>query len=361
MKGRCGVLFALTLLICGFVACNSTQMPGTPQTGGGYLQTNLVADTVGAAAQTDPGLIGPRGIGSAPGGPFLVADSLGLVKFYDASGQIQGPLAFGVAVPAGHNAPATPAGIVFNPVGEDFNTLQSPTQFLVATGDGTISGWGLDSRGDIPANSAIAIDHSSGGANYTGLAIPAPACCREFLAVANFHSGVIETFDISFNLLAPPGSFTDPNLPAGYAPFGIQVLGSNVFVTYALQDNAGRSPVAGPGNGLVNIFDQEGNFVKRFVSNGPLNAPWAVVQAGSAFGPFSNDVLIGNFGDGTINAFDPSNGNFLGPLKDASGITIRNPGLWALVFGNSSGGDPNTLYFTAGSSAHGLFGKISPN
>ena len=361
MKRQCSVLFALTVLSCGLVACNSTQMPATTPPKGGYLQHNLVADTPGTAVNTDPGLIGPRGISSAPGGPFLVANSLGLVKFYDASGQIQGPLAFGVAVPAGDNAPATPVGIVFSPVAGDFDTSQSPTQFLVATGDGTISGWGEDSRGDIPAFSAIAIDHSSAAANYTGLAIPAPACCREFLAAANFHSGEIETFTVLFDLLVPPGSFTDPNLPAGYAPFGIQVVGSNVFVTYALQDSAARNPVPGPGNGLVNIFDQEGNFVRRFTSNGPLNAPWAVVQASSAFGAFSNDILIGNFGDGTINAFDPSTGTFLGSLKDASGMTITNPGLWGLVFGNSGGGDPNTLYFTAGSSTHGLFGQISPN
>lgn len=358
MKRRFGIIFALTLLTCA-VGCNSTQMPLTLQ--GGYLQTNLVADTAGTAVNTDPGLIGPRGIGSAPGGPFLVADSLGLVKFYDASGQAQGPFAFGVAIPAGANAPATPKGIVFNPVADDFNTVQSPTQFLIATGEGTISGWGKDIRGDIPAFTAIAIDHSSAAADYTGLAILSPTCCREFLAAANFHGGEIETFDVGFNLLAPPGSFTDPNLPPGYAPFGIQVVGPNVFVTYAFQDTTGHSPVAGAGNGLVNIFDQEGNFVKRFAANGPLNAPWAVVQAGSAFGPFSNDILIGNFGDGTINAFDPSTGNFLGSLKDASGATISNPGLWGLAFGNNGSGGPNTLYFTAGSSAHGLFGKISPN
>jgi uncharacterized protein (TIGR03118 family) len=181
------------------------------------------------------------------------------------------------------------------------------------------------------------------------------------LALADFHGGFVATYDVGFNLLATLGSFKDRNLPLGYAPFNIQQIGTQVFVTYAMQDASGTNPVVGPGNGIVSVFDQEGNFIRRFASNGPLNAPWGLVQAGANFGPFSNDILIGNFGDGTINAFDPSTGNFLGSLQDSSGITIVNPGLWALVFRSDGVGSPDTLYFTAGSSGenHGLFGTIT--
>lgn len=167
---------------------------------------------------------------------------------------------------------------------------------------------------------------------------------------------------MNFNLLATLGSFKDSNLPVGYAPFNIQQIGAEVFVTYAVQDAARTNPVAAPGNGIVSVFDQEGNFIRRFAANGPLNAPWGIVQASANFGRFGNDILIGNFGDGTINAFDRATGTFLGQLKDAAGKVIVNPGLWALVFRSDGVGSPNTLYFTAGSRGedHGLFAAISP-
>jgi hypothetical protein len=179
--------------------------------------------------------------------------------------------------------------------------------------------------------------------------------------VANFHSGLIEAYTQSFDRLAPPGSFTDSGLPAGYAPFNIQPVGSFVFVTYAVQDAAKHDPVNAAGNGIVDIFNLEGDFVGRFAQNGPLNSPWGVVRASANFGQFSNDILIGNFGDGTINAFDPATGNFLGQLKDQTGATIVNGSLWGLVFGAGGTGDASTLYFTAGlaDEGHGLFGAIA--
>lgn len=188
-----------------------------------------------------------------------------------------------------------------------------------------------------------------------------PACCATYLVVANFHSGLIEPYTQSFAPLAPPGSFTDPNFPAGYAPFNIQQVGNQVFVTYAVQDPAKHDPVNAAGNGIVDIFDLEGTFVKRFASNGTLNSPWGVLQASTSFGQFSNDILIGNFGDGTINAFDPATGDRLGQLKDQTGATIVNGSLWALVFGAGGTSDTNTLYFTAGlaDEGHGLFGAIT--
>jgi len=196
---------------------------------------------------------------------------------------------------------------------------------------------------------------------YKGLAVLSPACCATYLVVANFHSGLIEPYTQAFIPLAPPGSFTEPNLPAGYAPFNIQQVGSRVFVTYAMQDHAKHDPVNAAGNGIVDIFGLEGNFVKRFASNGTLNSPWGVTQASAGFGQFSDDILIGNFGDGTINAFDPTSGTFLGQLKDQAGATITNVSLWGLVFGVGGTEDSNTLYFTAGLAheGHGLFGAIT--
>jgi len=198
---------------------------------------------------------------------------------------------------------------------------------------------------------------------YTGLAILTPQCCREYLALAEFHAGFVAAYDVSFNPLATAGSFKDPNLPAGYAPFNIQQIGSQVFVTYALQDASGSNPQVGPGNGIVNVFDQEGAFVRRFVTNGPLNAPWGIAQASANFGPFSNDILIGNFGDGIINVFDPATGRFLGQITDSAGSVIINPGLRALIFRGDGVGGAKTLYFAAGGSGenHGLFGTISPS
>jgi uncharacterized protein (TIGR03118 family) len=234
------------------------------------------------------------------------------------------------------------------------------SQYLVATEDGTVSGW-ASINGDFPQFAMKAIDNSSSGAVYKGIAILTPDCCAPFMVVTNFNSGLVEPYTEFFSPLAPPGSFTDPALPAGYAPFGIQVLGKHVFVTYAVQGAKKRNPIVGAGNGIVSLFDLEGNFIRRFASHGSLNAPWGVVKASASFGPFSNAILIGNFGDGIINAFDPATGKFLGPLKNKSGKVIVNSGLLGLTFGKGATGDLNTLYFTAGLNhgQDGLFGAIS--
>jgi uncharacterized protein (TIGR03118 family) len=317
-----------------------------------YQQTNLVSDMAGAASHTDSKLINPWGISFIPGQPFWIADNnSGYSTIYDANGVSQ----FSVVIPAppGDTAPATPTGTVANTT-SGFVLGGAPSQFLFVTEDGTISGW------NGTGNAILAVDHSTAGAVYKGMAILSPACCATYIVVANFHSGVIEPYTQGFAAYAPPGSFTDPNLPTGYAPFNIQPVGNQVFVTYAVQDQAKHDPVNAAGNGIVDVFDLEGNFMKRFASNGPLNAPWGVVEASASFGQFSNDILIGNFGDGTINAFDAM-GNFLGPLKDQTGATITNASLWALVFGAGGTGDVNTLYFTAGlaNEGHGLFGAIT--
>jgi len=234
------------------------------------------------------------------------------------------------------------------------------SQLLIAAEDGTISGW-ASVNGNLPSVAVQGVDKSSEGAVYKGITVLTPACCAPFLAVTNFHSGFVESFTSFFVRLAPPGSFTDPALPAGYAPFGIQLIGNQVFVTYAVQDAAKHDPVLGAGHGIVSIFDMEGNFVKRFATGGPLNTPWGVAKASSKFGPFSNAILIGNLGDGTIEAFNATTGKFLGRLKDTAGNYIVNHRLLGLTFGSVGTGDPNTLYFTAGPNQgkDGLFGAIS--
>jgi uncharacterized protein (TIGR03118 family) len=204
------------------------------------------------------------------------------------------------------------------------------------------------------------VDRSSTGAIYKGLAIAASPAGVHIYA-ANFHSGTIEVFDTNFNLVTLAGIFSDPTIPAGFAPFNIQNINGQLFVTYARQDAAREDDVPGPGAGYVNVFDTNGILVRRFASAGTLNAPWGVVRAPAGFGGFSNNLLIGNFGDGKINAFDPVSGAFRGQLENGKGRAIQIDGLWALVFGNGgTGGDTDKLYFTAGieDEKHGLFGQI---
>lgn len=359
VKSNVAIALASFCLIIVTVGCGgyTATQPTTPASG--FQQINLVSDTTGNAAHKDSGLLNPWGIAFAPNQPFwIAANNAGRAKIFDPAGVAQIPDAVDILTPG--NQPSTPTGVVFNPVAEDFKVSDTPAQFLFATEDGTVSTWS-EINGNLPSFAIMAVNDSGAGPVYKGLAILNPECCREFLALADFHDGSIKTYSIRFELLATPGNFTDPDLPAGYAPFNIQLIGDKVFITYAIQDDAKHDPVRGAGNGIVNIFDQEGNFVRRLASNGPLNAPWGISKASANFGPFSNAILIGNFGDGTINAFDETTGNFLGSLKDRTGNVISNPGLWALIFRNDGMSDPNTLYITAGSTNenHGLFATIS--
>ena len=318
-----------------------------------YQQTNLVSDMTGVANNTDPNLINPWGISFFPGQPFWVADNKsGFSTIYDANGVAQAPSPVLIPAPPGDASPATPTGTVINQT-SGFLVNGFPSQFLFDSEDGTISGWYLS------GNAILLVNRASTGAVYTGLAMVTNAA-GSFLLADNFNTGKIDVFDSKFNLTTLTGSFTDPTLPAGYAPFGIQPIGSQVFVTYALQNANKNGATAGAGDGYVSIFDVNGNFVSRFASTGTLNAPWGIVQASANFGLFSNDILVGNFGDGTINAFD-TKGNFLGQLEDQTGAVISNGALWGMVFGAGGTGDPNTLYFTAGFAAggHGLFAALA--
>jgi uncharacterized protein (TIGR03118 family) len=321
-----------------------------------YQQTNLVSNTPHTAARTQRSLVTPWGLAASPGEGFgIVNNGTGTFTTYDAAGD-ELPIIARVAGPPQLEANPGPSAIVYNPTGT-FIPRDSglPSPFLFATVDGTISGQYADSNGDILETTLLAVDQSTHGAVYTGLAILTPNCCAPFLAVANFKGAFIETYTDFFAPLGIPGAFTDKNLPAGYAPFNLQVIGGEVFVTYAPQNAAKTGPAMGAGNGIVDIYELDGSFVRRFISHGRLNAPWGVAKASAKFGPFSNDILIANFGDGTINAFNPITGAFVGQIKNAKGSAIVNPGLRGIVFGAFGTGDPNTLYFTS----NGLFGAIS--
>src|ERR1700691_5882216 len=307
----------------------------------GYSQTNLVSNAAGVAKTTDPQLWSPWGISILPGQDFWIANNnSGTSTLYDAQGSKN---ALVVTIPGatknpnGNCSPGCPTGNVANTNGSYFGG----GSFIFDTEDGIIANW----TGGTSAE--VAFDNSASGAVYKGLAL----LNSTFLLAANFNSGKVDVLDRSFNPTSLSGSFTDPKLPSGLAPHGIHVIGNQIYVAYAMQDTAKHDAQPGAGLGQVDIFDMNGNFVSTFVAAGAqLNAPWGVVETPATFGAFPNAILVGNFGDGTINAFDTT-GKFLGQLTDASNKVLTNPGLWDMAFGGGGpSGDANTLYLTAGGS-----------
>ena len=332
--------------------------------GTSYVQHNLVSDLPGLADQTDPNLVNPWGLASSPASPLWVSNNrTGNTTVYAGSGQpfpATNPLAVQIPAPADGNTPSAPTGQVFNATSEFVLAGGQPATFLFASEDGTISGW----NGSAGSTAVTMIDNSSSGAVYKGLALGSNSL-GALLYAANFHAGTIDVFNGNFVPVTLDGLFTDPDLPPGFAPFNIQAIGNYLYVTYALQDDEQHDDVAGPGNGFVNVFDFNGNLIQRVISQGNLNSPWGIALAPAQFGDFSNALLVGNFGDGTINAYDPVTGAYLGTLQDSTGTAITIPGLWAIRAGNGAlGGDSNTMYFTAGIAGpdniedHGLLGSI---
>ncbi len=391
----------------------------TAGTSGGYLETNLSANArtetdsnpvvlitdlaadvpnlidrngiLHGAAVVDPNLVNPWGVAESSGSPFWVADNNeGVSTLYRVPGANNTPISINPLVvstpspldPLG--ADGTPTGSVFNldlagqgfkisGVDKNNNAATAAAIFLFATEDGTIVGWnpGINPAGFDPNKAGtygiIAVDNSANptaadGAVYKGLAMATDATTGKTLLYAtNFRAGTVEVYDTSFNLVTP--SFTDPKLPSGYAPFNIVLAGGELFVTYAVQDAAKHDDVAGHAHGVVDTFDLSGQMIARFAQHGHLNSPWGLAQAPASFGPFAGAILIGNFGDGRINAFDPGTGEFLGTVVNSKGQEILIDGLWSLRVGNGgAGGNTNTIYFTAGPNGEkdGLFGSLTP-
>ncbi|HZQ52727.1 MAG TPA: TIGR03118 family protein [Bryobacteraceae bacterium] len=336
MKPLC-LVSTLTLLL----------VAASPSFADNYSQLNLVSDIPGMAAVTDPNLKDPWGMSFSPTSPIWVSDrATGVSTLYNGLGAIT-PLV--VAVPPG--APAGPTGQVFAG-GTAFRLGGSPVNFIFSTLGGTIDAW------NSTAGTTAAVMNTTSGASYTGLAL-----LNNTLYAADFTSGGgIKVFDSSFAPTTVPGGFTDSSLPSGYAPFNVQAIGGKLYVEYA-QVTPGV-PVATGGSGYVDVFDGNGNLLQRLVSNGPLSGPWGITLAPSGFGMFGGDLLVGNFVNGEINAFDPATGAFLGTLVDAHGTPFVNSGLWALAFDLPNGApgalNPNELFFTAGPNGgnDGLFGAI---
>jgi len=362
-----GSLWLAALLAVAICGCGESDSGNGMSAGMPVRQTNLVSDQAGKAAMVDPNLVNAWGIAASTTSPFWINDNgQGVSTLYDGAGHpfpVNQPLVVTVPPPAGSPADTTaaPTGMVFNST-QDFvvteGTHSAASFFIFSTEDGTISGWNPNVDGGA---AILAVDNSASDAVYKGLALGSNASGNVLFAT-DFHNGRVDAFDRTFAPAAMPGSFADPRIPAGFAPFGITTIQGRVYVTYAKQDADQHDDVSGPGNGFINVFDTSGNLIRRFASQGVLNSPWGVVLAPPGFGQFGNAVLVGNFGDGAISAFDLASGTFLGQLTDGNS-PLKIGGLWGLIFGNgATAGDVNTLYFTAGpdEEQHGLFGMLQP-
>jgi uncharacterized protein (TIGR03118 family) len=358
---RCAALAATAwLTACGGGGYGGSMMNAAGTT---YLQTGLVADVASmnpyGAMHTDANLVNAWGVAFNPQGFAWVAnEATSTSTLYDGNGVPQ-PLV--VRIPAGAAGPAHPTGLVFNPTGA-FAVAQggmsAASAFIFAGLSGTISGWSPTVNATV---AVTAVDLGASGTVYTGLALTNGANGPRLYA-ADFAHARVDVYDGSFApVVLPAGAFQDASLPAGYAPFGIQAIGNLVYVTYA-KPAANGAPQAGPGLGALDVYDASGVLQVRFVPAGAaLDAPWAVAMAPAGFGPFSGTLLVGDFGDGRIHAYDPMTGIHLGVLTHADGSILAIDGLWGLAFGNGLNAQPaTTLFFAAGpaSETHGAYGRI---
>ena len=356
--------------VCAFVVLGAAALLGGAQRDGrnAYRQHNLVSDGSVRADHTDANLVNAWGLQFNPTGFWWVNDNgTGLSTLYDASGNAN---ALVVSVPpaAGEDPPSAPTGIVFNG-GAGFvvtdGTNSGPARFIFSTEDGTIAAWSPAVPPPAPSTHAFTVVPASTEeatrAIYKGLAIGNNGN-GDFIYATDFHNAKIDVFDSTFHAANLAGDFTDAHLPAHFAPFGIRAINDVLYVTYAMQDDDAEDDVAGRGLGFVDAFDMNGHFLRRLISGGKLNAPWGLALAPRGFGEFSGDLLVGNFGDGRINAYDPINGAYRGTLHGPRGGPVVIDGLWGLSFGNGNvAGPENVLFFTAGpgDEQHGLFGSLT--
>jgi uncharacterized protein (TIGR03118 family) len=366
----------------------------------GFLETDLVANKspltdangiVHNATIVDPNLQNPWGLTASSTSPFWVSDNNdGLSTLYNTTGM---PQALVVSIPTPGDAlgrSGAPSGAVFNIAGAQgafqisgINAagapITAPATFLFSTEDGTILGWnptvfptGDQNRVAPNTHAIIVVDHSMAGAVYKGMAIATDALGTNRLYVTNFRSGAVEVYDAGFVPATPLGAFADPQLPGNYAPFNIAPVGAGtspataarLVVTFAVQDAAKHDDVAGMSHGIVDTFDLSGQSGQRLIQHGQLNSPWGVVVAPASFGAFAGSLLIGNFGNGAINAYNATTGEFIDKIRDSHGQAILIDRLWSLRIGNGgNGGKANTVYFTAGPNDEqdGLFGTLTPN
>jgi len=338
----------------------------------GFRQVNLVADQLGVAPLMDPDLVNPWGLSAtpgtdaSPGSPLWVSDN-GVDKttlYTGASATAVIKAALVVDVTSG-----APTGQVFNTdstgfVVRDDAGHSGAARFIFASENGGIDGWN-PTVGAVPPATGSTVSEVAvrNGANavYKGLAIATASDGHTYLYAANFRSGRVEAYDNTFTPVELPGGlFVDPRIPAGYAPFNVQELAGKLYVTYAKQDTTLRDDIAGRGHGFVDVFTTDGAFVRRLVTRGVLNSPWGLALAPAGFGRLGGALLVGNFGDGRINAFNAKTGAYLGQLRQSTGKPIAIDGLWALRFGNGNAAKTGELLFSAGPAdeTHGLLGKI---
>ncbi len=377
-----GMTCTLALAACGGgngASTSSQSLGGNPPASTVFTDAALVSNKTGAVATAttiDTNLSNPWGIAVGPGLPFWIADNnSNLSTLYSGTGEVETQQITG-STDVGITIPSSAAGVPSNPTGQVYNASGG---FLIATPNGqetalfmfdgeggTIAAWAKDSG----STAVTAYDDGvAAGANhavYKGLAI-GTVNGATFLYATDLHNNKVDVFDTGFaKPAAMQGKFVDPNIPAGYVPFGIAASNNQLYVTFAKQDQAMHDEVTGAGLGYVDVFDFNGNLVSRFASAGPLNAPWGIAVAPAGFGSIPGDVLVGNFGDGTVNVFAPNGTSLatsMGPLVVSNGGSLSIPGLWSLAFGN---GDPDkpvtTLFYTAGfaNQTDGVFGSITP-
>jgi uncharacterized protein (TIGR03118 family) len=327
------------------------------QTGAEYRQTNLISDIPGVARITDSNLVNPWGQAASSTSPLWVADNGADVSTLyrgGVSGSIPQIVPLTVNIPGG-----APTGVVFNPTsGFVVKTRagRAPANFIFDSEAGVLSAWS-----NAVSGTTADVEFSNKHYVYKGLALGSTEG-ESLLYAANFSKARIDVFDDHFRRVKLQHAFKDAQIPDGFAPFDVQLLDGDLYVSYAKQDAAKHDDVAGPGNGFVDVYDTSGKLLTRLISHGDLNSPWGLVIAPASFGAFGGDLLVGNFGDGAIHAYDPTTGAEKGQLVNTDGNPILINGLWALRFGNGTFALPNTLVFTAGigDESHGLLGEIDP-
>ena len=334
---------------------------------GFVTQTNIVSDSAAfqPSAPLDSNFHNAWGISFGPTTPFWIStNGTNSTELYKGDGT---PMNIGssniVHIPGAGGQDSAPTGQVFNggsgfSVGTDANHNPLPAKFIFAGEDGGISGWNPQVD---PHNAVLKVDNSASGTVYKGLAM-ATANGNTYLYAADFHNNRIDVFDSNWQPAHLAGNFTDRHIPNGFAPFNVQMLNGNLYVTYAKQDDVAHDDVPGAGNGFVDVFNTSGQLVRRFDHGGFLNSPWGLSVAPSSWGHLAGDVLVGQFGSGKIDIFSPR-GDFRGFLKGADHKPLVIDGLWALTPGNGATGDTQKIYFSAGpnSEADGLFGSLTFN